>query len=111
MADRDGVVLASCAGEGKVVLFDLDNGREVDRKGVGGGEALPAYSPATGHFYVRSDPGRKLATFTGSDRGLVRVREVDVPKAGHCLTADEFGYYWTCDPDRGRMLRFRDSRG
>jgi hypothetical protein len=107
--DRLGVVLASCADNGAVSLLDLDDGRQLGRYEVGGGEALPAHSDRTGHFYVRSDPGTILATLRPSENGLTLVREVTVPEVGHCLTADDRGHYWTCDAQQGRVLRLPDS--
>jgi hypothetical protein len=106
--ERLGVVLASCATDGAVSLLDLDGGRQVGRHEVGGGEALPAYSDRTGHFYVGADPGTAIATLEPSEEGLTLVRQVEVPEAGHCLTADDRGHYWTCDAANGRVLRFDD---
>jgi len=106
--ERDGLLLASCNGGGEVVLLDLDDGRRLDRYAVGDGEALPAYSSRSGHFYVRGDPGTRLATLAPSSDGLRLVKEVTVPEVGHCLTADTAGHYWTCDADAGRILRFDD---
>ncbi len=107
--ESDGLLLASCAGNGKVTLLDANDGRRLGEYGVGGGESLPAYSPESGHFYVRSDPGTKTATLQASRNGLTLVREVEVPEAGHCLGAGDVGHYWTCDGDSGRLLLFRDS--
>lgn len=105
---RGEVALASCAENGRVVLLDLDDGRQLGQYSVGGGEALPAYSDRADHFYVRSDPGSTVATLQPSHDGLTLVHQVDVPATGHCLTADNRGHYWTCDADRGRILRFDD---
>jgi hypothetical protein len=62
----------------------------------------------SGHFEVRADPGTRLATLAGSRNGLRVVDTVDVPEAGHCLTGDGAGHYWTCDADGGRILQFSD---
>lgn len=106
--ERRGFALASCADNGGVVLLDLDDGRQLDRYEVGGGEALPASADSADHFYVRSDPGTTIATLQPSNDGLTLVHEVKVPENGHCLTADNRGHYWTCDSDHGRVLRFDD---
>ncbi len=111
VAEQPGVVLASCAEGGQVRLLGLDDGRQLSRHSVGGGESLPAYSASTGHFYVRSDPGTTLATLALDGGRLSVVREVTVPANGHCLIADEMGHYWTCDPNAGRILRFDDPWG
>lgn len=101
-------LIASCAHDGEVVLLDADDGRQLDRYAVGGGEALPGYSPKSDHFYVRGDPGTTLASLQASRDGFTLVHEVRVPETGHCLTADDAAQYWTCDGDRGRILRFTD---
>ena len=107
--DEAGLALASCEQEGAVVLVDAtESGRELGRYAVGGGVALPAFSPRTHHFYVRSDPGDELVTLKATARGLKLLRRVTVPEEGHCLTADDLGHYWTCDASRGRILRFTD---
>jgi hypothetical protein len=106
--EQPDVVLASCAEGGEVRLLGLDDGRQLSRHAVGGGESLPAYSASTGHFYVRSDPGTTLATLALDGGRLSVVREVTVPANAHCLIADDVGHYWTCDADAGRILRFDD---
>jgi DNA-binding beta-propeller fold protein YncE len=106
--DRHHLALASCATDGTVSLLSLDDGRQLGRYATGGGEALPAFSGAADHFYVRGDPGTSLVTLEASDAGLAKVDQVTVPDAGHCLTADDTGHYWTCDAEHGRVLRFDD---
>lgn len=108
IGERLGVALASCADDGAVSLLNLDDGRQLARYSLGGGEALPAYSDRVGHFYVRSDPGATIATLQPSNNGLTLVHQVTVPETGHCLTADDRGHYWTCDAEHGRILRFDD---
>ena len=102
------LVLASCAHDDEVSLLDARDGRQLGRFAAGGGEALPAYSTKADHFYVRGDPGTTLVTLAASPRGLERIRDVDVPKDGHCLTADTVGHYWTCDAKAARVLGFDD---
>jgi streptogramin lyase len=109
--ERNGLVLASCADDGRVALLDTRTGDRLDDYDVGGGEALPAWSRRTGHFYVRSDPGTRLATIDPSQDGLTPIRDVEVPSVGHCLGTDNQGHYWTCDATRGQLLRFDDPAG
>ncbi|MBT2597215.1 YncE family protein [Arthrobacter sp. ISL-72] len=105
--ERDGLVLASCAKDGKVTLLDTVDGHLIDKYELGGGESLPAYSAERDHFYVRSDPGTTVAVLEATPQGLKEVRKVQVPEAGHCLGA-EGPYYWTCDAKGGRVLIFKD---
>ena len=106
--EHDGLLLASCASKGKVTLLDLKDGHRIDEYELGSGESLPAYSSGTGHFYVRTDPGTRIATLNATAQGLDLVREVQVPETGHCLGADDKGQYWTCDADTGQLLLFHD---
>lgn len=101
------LLLVSCADGGRVVLLSLRDGEIVGDHAVGGGESLPAYSRATGHFYVRSDPGDMVVTLKPSRDGLEEVGRVSVPDVGHCLGAHG-RHYWTCDAERGRLLLFTD---
>lgn len=105
--ERDGLVLASCAKDGKVTLLDTADGHLIDEYQVGGGESLPAYSSQRDHFYVRSDPGTTIAILEATRQGLKEVRKVQVPEVSHCLGA-EGAYYWTCDPKGARVLLFKD---
>jgi DNA-binding beta-propeller fold protein YncE len=105
---RHRFALASCASDASVALLSLKDGRQLGRYAASGGEALPAYSAKTNHFYVRGDPGTSLVTLQASKAGLAKLDEVTVPSAGHCLTADAAGHHWTCDAEHGRVLRFDD---
>ncbi len=104
----DGFILASCAEDGRVVLLDRSDGSTLGDYSAGGGESLPAFSDATGHFYVRSDPGDKIVVLIPSTSGLEAVADVEVPEVGHCLGA-QADHYWTCDADGGRILVFTDA--
>ena len=106
--ERARLALASCASDGRVSLLRSDTGEQLGRWAVDGGESLPAFSAKTGHFYARGDPGTRLATLAATKHGLRPVTDVAVPRAGHCLTADDQGHYWTCDAAGGRLLRFDD---
>jgi hypothetical protein len=108
--ERDRLALASCNANGEVALLDADSGVQLGHYAAGGGTSLPAYSQATDHFYVRSDPGETVTTLAASPQGLRVVDQVRVPPDGHCLTADDLGHYWTCVSEAGRILRFTDER-
>jgi len=106
--ERNRRLMASCNHDGEVVLLDLRDGRQLGRYAIGGDEALPALS-APGHLQVRADRGARLATLAASRRkGLRVIDTVAVPEAGHCLTGDGDGQFWTCDADGGRILEFAD---
>ncbi len=67
-----------------------------------------AHAPG-GHFYLRADPGPEIATLEATPEGnLKMIRMAAVPQAGHCLTADDLGHYWTCDQSGAKLLRYAD---
>jgi len=107
--EQDGLLLAGCASGGKVVLLDADHdGRRLATYSVEGDEALMAHAPG-GPFYLRGDPGSMIATLRATPEGdLKLVRMAAAPDAGHCLTADDLGHYWTCDQSGAKLLRYAD---
>lgn len=107
--EERGLLLAGCASSGKAALLDAaHDGRRLGTHSVEGDEALMAHAPG-GHFYLRADPGSRIATLEATPEGdLKLVRETTAPEAGHCLTADDLGHYWTCDQRGGKLLRYSD---
>ncbi len=101
------LALAGCGDDGEGVLVDIDdNGERLDTHAVGGGEALMAHG-TDGHFYLRGDPGSRIATLVATDDDALEViAEASAPDDGHCLLADPLGHYWTCDEDAATILRY-----
>lgn len=105
--ERSGLLLAGCASGGKGVLLDVGHdGRRLATYSVDGDEALMAHAPG-GHFYLRADPGSTIAALKATSEGdLKLVATAAAPEAGHCLTADDLGHYWTCDQSGAKLLRY-----
>lgn len=105
--EQRGLLLAGCASGGEGVLLDVDHdGTRLATYSVEGEEALMAYAPG-GRFYLRADPGPEIATLEATPEGDLRlISMAAAPEAGHCLTADDLGHYWTCDQKGGKLLRY-----
>jgi hypothetical protein len=43
-----------------------------------------------------------------NDGKPVLLGEADTASGAHCVTADDPGNAWVCDPDHGQLLRFPD---
>ena len=44
-----------------------------------------------------------------AERKLTVLGTVPTASGAHCVTADDRSNAWVCDPDRGRLLVFKDS--
>jgi hypothetical protein len=64
------------------------------------------------HLYVPGSTSATLAILTVADDGqLASVATIPTAKGAHCVTADDRGGVWVCDPEEGRLLYFKDSFG
>ncbi len=106
---RRGFLFVGCD-EGKAVLLDAaHDGKVLGRASAGDGVDVIAYSAELSHLYV---PGGEAADLTvvGVDGGgaLNVLGKVPTAPDAHCVTADDLGNVYVCDPRRGRILAFRD---
>ncbi|MFL5274482.1 MAG: YncE family protein, partial [Anaeromyxobacteraceae bacterium] len=103
------LVFVGCE-EGKAVLLDAGHdGKVVGRAPAGGGVDIIAYAAQLSHLYV---PGGGAADLTvigvGRDGALSVLGKVPTAREAHCVTADDRGNVYVCDPDHGRLLTFHD---
>jgi DNA-binding beta-propeller fold protein YncE len=106
---KRGFLFAGCA-EGALSVLDVDHdGKPLGSVSSGSGVDVIAYSPALAHVYL---PGASSATmaFIGIAPGGHPTLLGTVPTAAgaHCVAADDRGNAWVCDPDRGKLLVFKD---
>ena len=102
-----GFLFVACA-EGKADVLDLKaGGKIVSSLAAGSGIDIIAYAPKFGRLYL---PGARSATLTAakvSPRGrLSRLWTAKTALGAHCVTADERGNAWVCDPRGGALLHF-----
>jgi hypothetical protein len=104
-----GLVFAGCS-EGKAVVLDVAHeGKQLSRASTGKGVDVIAYSQSLRHLYV---PGASSATLTvlavGDDGQLGAIATIPSAGGAHCVTADDQGGVWVCDPEHGQLLFWKD---
>lgn len=104
-------LFVACA-EGRVAVLDLAHGGAIasEARTAGGGVDIIAYDPGTSHLYVPSASQGTLSVFGVSKAGkLSTLDEVKTAKGSHCAVVDDRKQVFVCDPERGRLLLFRDT--
>ena len=97
--------------EGRAVLLDAGHdGKVLGRAQAGGGVDIIAFDARLSHLYV---PGGESADLTvvgvGSAGSLDVLGRLPTAPDAHCVTADDLGNVYVCDPANGRLLTFRDT--
>ncbi|HSQ65282.1 MAG TPA: hypothetical protein VLM85_18815 [Polyangiaceae bacterium] len=104
-----GFLFAGCA-EGKLSVLDVDHGGKLlGSVSSGAGVDVIAYDAKRSHVYL---PGAKSATMAivsiAPDGKPSVLATVPTAEGAHCVTADDRGWAWVCDPRGGKLLRFAD---
>jgi len=107
--EKAGFLFAGCS-EGKAVVLDLKaDGRQLSSLNFGSGVDVISYNPTLKHLYV---PGASSATMgildVAADGKLSLLATADIANGEHCVTADDLGNAWVCDPDHGQLLLIQD---
>ncbi|TAN04636.1 MAG: hypothetical protein EPN36_07995 [Rhodanobacteraceae bacterium] len=100
-------VFVACS-EGKVVtLAPAEDGKVV--ASAGAGIDIISYSPQLHHLYV---PGARAATLTifnvTAAGALAPVARYKTAEHAHCVTDDDAGHVFVCDPRTGTLLEVDD---
>ncbi|HET9989732.1 MAG TPA: hypothetical protein VFQ65_14470 [Kofleriaceae bacterium] len=99
-----GFVFAGCA-EGRVVAIDQTDGRVVGEQWPLDGIDVIDFSPSRRHLYAAGQISANLGIFgvsTTGELGLLGI--ADGTLYGHCVTTDDAGHAFVCDPRGGRLL-------
>jgi hypothetical protein len=104
-----GLLFVGCE-EGKATALDVaHDGKLVGSVDTGKGVDIIAYSPALAHLYV---PGGDSATLTivgvGKDGALTSLGSVAAAEDSHCVTTDDAGHAYVCDPKHGALIVVTD---
>ncbi len=100
------LLFAGCA-EGKAVVLQASNGHVLDSATVGAGVDIIDYDARRARLSVPSARSATLSVFAVSPRGkLTRLVVAPAVSGAHCVTSDDRGRPWVCDPGHGRLLRF-----
>lgn len=107
--EKRGFLFVGCD-EGKAVVLDAARGGKVlSTLSAGDGVDVIAYDPALGHLYLPGSKSATLAVLRVADGGaLTLLSTLPTAKGAHCAAADGSGGVWACDPERGRLLYFKD---
>ncbi|MBV9079539.1 MAG: hypothetical protein JO102_00305, partial [Elusimicrobia bacterium] len=109
MDEERGYVLVGCE-EGKAIALDAGNdGKIAGRFGFGSGVDIIGFNPVLRHLYL---PGAQSATLAvilvRNDGLLLKLGEFPTVADAHCVTSDDLGQIWICDPDHGQILMMKD---
>lgn len=97
-------VLAGCA-EGRVTVLDATTGRVVSESWELDGVDVIDFSPSRRHLYAAGQISANLGIFGVSSSGeLGLLGREDGTLYGHCVTTDDAGHAFVCDPRGGRLL-------
>ncbi|HEY4183293.1 MAG TPA: hypothetical protein VGM90_41000 [Kofleriaceae bacterium] len=107
--EKRGVLFVGCD-EGKATALDVaHDGKLLGTVTTGAGVDIIAYDSKLAHLYV---PGGDAATLTiigvGKTGALTALGSVAVAKDSHCVTVDDSGHAYVCDPARGALLVVTD---
>lgn len=107
--EKQGFLFAGCS-EGKAVVLDVKaDGRQLSSLNVGSGVDVISYNSTLNHLYL---PGASSATMgilaVSANGKLSLLGTADTASGAHCVTADDLGNAWVCDPDHGQLLLIKD---
>jgi hypothetical protein len=107
--EKQGFLFAGCS-EGKAVVLDTNtDGSQLSSLNFGSGVDVISYNPILKHLYI---PGASSATMgileVSTDGKLTLLGTADTASGAHCVTADDLGNAWVCDPDHGQLLLVKD---
>ena len=107
--EKRGFLFVGCE-EGKATVLDVAHGgKQLGAVASGKGVDIIAYNPALAHLYV---PGGDAATLTivgvASTGKLASLGTVATVDDAHCVTADDTGHAYVCDPAHGALLVVSD---
>jgi DNA-binding beta-propeller fold protein YncE len=99
--------------EGRVAVLDVTHdGRQLAQAPAGKGVDVIAYDPARHHLYVPGGDAATLSFFSVAANGaLTLLGTAPTAEDAHCVTADDLGNVYVCDPTKGRLLVFTDGYG
>jgi hypothetical protein len=104
-----GLVFVGCD-EGVAVALDAAHDGEVlGRASTGGGVDIIAYDARLSHLYVPGGDAADLTVVGVTGTGSLDVLgKLPTARDAHCVAADDRGNVYVCDPEKGRLLTFRD---
>jgi len=107
--DRDrGFLIAACA-EGRATVLDVRDGHLLSNIETDSGVDIISFGARARHVYVPgAETGVLFVASLSSDGQLAAVGRVATVRGAHCVTVDERGNVYVCDPAHGRLLVIHD---
>jgi DNA-binding beta-propeller fold protein YncE len=108
--DQERGWLISGCNEGTVTVVDVArDGRMLSKLSRGAGFDVIGYSARLGHVYLAGGACKCLVMLGVTKQAeLTFLESSSAPPSTHCVTADDIGTVWVCDPDAGRVIRVED---
>jgi hypothetical protein len=104
-----GFLLVGCEDGTATALDVAHDGRVLSTVKSGSGVDIIAYDPARAHLYLPGDESATMAIIGVATTGALAVLGVVATvKDAHCVTTDEHGNAYVCDPRGGQLLVVRD---
>jgi DNA-binding beta-propeller fold protein YncE len=105
--DKNGLVFAGCS-DG--TLTAMKHGKVVAKVKPIDGQDIIAWSPSKRHLYLAGSTSADMAIVKVGDDGKLTVLGKGAgAKGGHCVTTDDAGHAYVCDPAGGRLIVNADS--
>jgi DNA-binding beta-propeller fold protein YncE len=104
-----GYLLVGCE-DGTATALDVDHdGRLLSKVQSGRGVDIIAYDAKRAHLYLPGDESATMAFIAVGRGGQLRVLGTTPTVEGaHCVTTDERGHAYVCDPTHGQLLVIDD---
>jgi hypothetical protein len=104
----NGFVFVGCS-DGKATVLDGSGKLVASVKPVSGMDII-AWSQTKRHLYLAGAGSAEVAIVGASDRGQLTVLgKRSGARGGHCVTTDDAGHAFVCDPAHGRLLAIDDT--
>ena len=105
-----GFVLTSCSEGTATVLDPAQGGKLVSSMARGAGYDVMGYSRSLRHVYLAGTACACLTILSLSAEGqLSFLGREDAASDTHCVTADDIGNAWICEPSTGSVRRIPDA--
>jgi DNA-binding beta-propeller fold protein YncE len=106
--DQRARLFVSCD-EGRVTVLDLASGKVLSSTASGASLDHLAYSPRLQHLYVPDTRSSVMEIFAVSTAGQLSLLErVATAPGTECVTTDDRGHAYLCDPAHGKILVVTD---
>jgi len=108
--EKKGILFVGCE-EGKAVALDVEHdGRVLGSLSPGvSGVDIIAYNASLGHLYLPGESSGSLAILAVSPSGALSTLAIAQAASGsHCVSTDDRGNVWVCDPEHGQVLVYAD---